>query len=145
MPLLLHFNRLDDWPALRGAESLVRRAAVVSLETGGERDGEVSYTFVSAGEIQALNREYLSRDRVTDVIAFDLGEEGLLLGDVYISPEVAAANAEDHGETELREILRLVVHGSLHVLGLDHPEGPRSESAPMFVVQEELLRSLIDG
>ena len=145
MPPVLHFNRLGDWPAIRDGEPLFRRAALASLESRGEREGEVSYTFVSVEEIRELNRDYLERDRSTDVIAFDLGDGPSLLGDVYISPEVAASNAADHGEVALREILRLVVHGSLHVIGLDHPEGQKRESAPMFVLQEELLRSLTDG
>jgi probable rRNA maturation factor len=145
MPPDLHFNRLEDWPALRDGEDLFRRAALASLESGGSREGEVSYTFVSAEEIRALNRDYLARDRPTDVIAFDLGDGQNLLGDVYISPEVAAANAVEHGQTERQETLRLVVHGSLHVIGLDHPDGPGRTSAPMFVLQEELLRSLADG
>ena len=144
MPLVLHFNRLGDWPGIEEREPILRRAALAALESQGERDGEVSYTFLSAEEIRDLNRDYLQRDRSTDVIAFDLGEGPSLLGDVYISPEVAAANAAEHGEIEEHEILRLVVHGSLHVAGLDHPEGPERETAPMFALQEELLRSLVD-
>ena len=54
-------------------------------------------------------------------------------------------NAAEHGEAERREILRLVIHGSLHVIGLDHPEGPERDSSSMFDAQEELLRSLADG
>ena len=145
MPLTLHFNRLGDWPGLEEREPILRRAALAALESQGEREGEVSYTFISAEEIRALNRDYLEHDRSTDVIAFELGEGLSLLGDVYISPEVAAANAAEHGEVEQREILRLVVHGSLHVAGLDHPEGPGRETAPMFALQEELLRSIVDG
>jgi len=145
MPLVLHFNRLGDWPGLEEREPILRRAALAALESQGERDGEVSYTFLSADQIRALNRDYLERDRSTDVIAFDLGEGRSLLGDVYISPEVASANAAEHGEVEQNEILRLVVHGSLHVAGLDHPEGPEREAAPMFALQEELLRSIVDG
>lgn len=140
----LHFNRLEDWPDLEGRESLLRQAAVAALESGGSREGEVSFTFVSADEIRALNRDYLARDRATDVIAFNVGEEPLLMGDVYISPEVAAANATHVGEPSWREIVRLVVHGSLHVIGMDHPEDAGRDTAPMFVLQEELLRALTD-
>ena len=145
MPMILHFNRLDEWPGLEEREPILRRAALAAFESQGERDGEVSYTFLSTQEIRVLNREYLDRDRATDVIAFELGEGSTLMGDVYISPEVAAANAVQHGELEQNEILRLVVHGSLHVAGLDHPEGPERETAPMFTLQEELLRSIVDG
>lgn len=142
MPPVLHFNRLGEWPGLESLEPRLRQAARAALASMGDREGEVSYTFLSADEIQALNRDYLERDRPTDVIAFELGEGQDLLGDVYISPEVAASNAADHGDTAHGEIIRLVVHGSLHVIGLDHPEGPERDAAPMFVLQEELLRSL---
>lgn len=145
MPLVLHFNRLEDWPGLEEREPTLIRAALAAFASQGDFDGEVSYTFLSASEIRILNRDYLERDRSTDVIAFELGEGSTLLGDVYISPEVAAANAAEHGEFEQNEILRLVVHGSLHVAGLDHPEGPERETAPMFILQEELLRSIVDG
>ena len=93
MPLVLHFNRLDEWPVLEAFEPNLRRAALAAFESQGKRDGEVSYTFLSLQEIRILNRDYLDRDRSTDVIAFELGEGGSLMGDVYISPEVAAANA----------------------------------------------------
>jgi probable rRNA maturation factor len=145
MPPVLYFNQLEDWPRIAGDEALFRRAALAALESCGEREGEISFTFVSADAIRALNREYMGRDRPTDVIAFDLEGGSSLLGDVYISPEVAALNAAEHGEAERREILRLVIHGSLHVIGLDHPEGPGRDSSPMFVTQEELLRSLAGG
>lgn len=145
MPPVLHFNRLGEWPGLAAREPLLRRAALASLESAGPREGEVSYTFLASDEMQSLNRDYLERDRPTDVIAFDLGGGGDLLGDVYISPEVAAANAAEHGVSEDQEILRLVIHGSLHVIGLDHPEGPGRETSPLFRLQEELLRSLASG
>ncbi len=145
MSPVLYFNKLADWPGLAGDEVRLRRAALAALESRGKREGEVSFTFVSADEIRALNRQYLDRDQPTDVIAFDLADGPSLLGDVYIAPEVAAVNAAERGEAEGREILRLVIHGSLHVIGLDHPEGPERDSSPMFVTQEELLRSLADG
>jgi len=144
MPVDLHFNRLEDWAFLKDREGLLERAARLALASGGSQGGEVSFTFVSAEEIRELNREYLGRDRPTDVIAFNLGQETSLLGDVYVSPEVAALNAADLGEDPLREILRLVVHGSLHVIGFDHPEGAGRDASPMFVLQEELLHALSD-
>ena len=145
MPPTLHFNRLEEWPELPERAAELRRAALAALTARGEVGGEVSFTFVSRREIRELNREYLDRDRETDVIAFQLGHEGELLGDVYIAPEVAAEFAAEHGEAPAREVTRLVIHGSLHVIGLDHPEGPERGRSPMFQLQEELLRSMASG
>lgn len=145
MPLELYFNRLDEWPKEGLGEAALRAAARAALRSGGERDGEVSFTFVSRSEIAALNRQYLDRDGPTDVIAFDLGEGDRLLGDVYIAPEEASANAAERGEGLRTEMLRLVIHGALHVLGMDHADGPDRETGAMWMRQEELLRGLPDG
>lgn len=89
-----------------------------------------------------MNRHYLSRDRPTDVIAFELGDPPVVLGDVYLCPEVAEAEAEERGIDPSREILRLVIHGTLHALGWEHPEGAGREESEMFRLQERLLEEL---
>jgi probable rRNA maturation factor len=142
MDLTLHFNRVADWPAVAGTGDRLYRAARSALLSAGPAEGEVSFTFVSREEIRALNRRWLGRDVPTDVIAFELGEGDTLIGDVYISPEVAATNAAERGEAEALEILRLVIHGALHVIGLDHPDVADRESSVMFQKQEELLEAL---
>ncbi len=141
MTVFLYFNRLEEGPHSE-LEPLLRRAAEAALRSGGARDGEVSVTFVTPEQMRALNRRYLSREGSTDVIAFDLSDGESLLGDVYICPQVASTNAADRGEDERRELLRLVIHGTLHVLGHDHPEDAARESSHMFALQEELLRGL---
>ncbi len=105
-------------------------------------DGELSITLVDDVEMTKLNGEWLGRAGSTDVIAFSLGSEDSVLGDVYIAPDTAARNATRLGVELKQEILRLVIHGTLHVLGLDHPEGEDREDSEMFRLQEELLRSL---
>ena len=100
----------------------------------------LSVTFVGDEEMARLNRETLGRDEPTDVIAFDLSEEGLpfdRVGDVYISLDTALANSERFGVSRSEELLRLVVHGTLHVLG--HTDGSSSERREMETLQEELV------
>jgi probable rRNA maturation factor len=100
----------------------------------------LSVTFVGDEEMARLNRETLGRDGPTDVIAFDLSEEGLpfeSVGDVYISLDTALANSERFGVSRSEELLRLVVHGTLHVLG--HTDGSSSERGEMETLQEELV------
>jgi rRNA maturation RNase YbeY len=88
-----------------------------------------------------LNRRHLGHAGPTDVISFGFAPspgEGLV-GDVYICPDVARANARVAGCGVREELLRLVVHGTLHVLGWDHPVGRARESSPMWRRQEALL------
>lgn len=151
MSARLHFNRFEEWSAAREALPAARRAAREALGRGdaradgkgdGEeaRPGEVSFTCLSADEIAEMNRRYLERDGPTDVIAFSLsGPGGELSGDVYLSPPVAARSADERGIGPAEEIVRLVVHGALHVLGHEHPGGPERETSEMYRLQEELV------
>ncbi len=145
MSVEVRLNGLEAWPRLLPLAPDLRRAARVALATSPvEPAGELSITFVPDGEIARLNREWLGREGATDVIAFALeGEE--LAGDVYVAPDTAARNAEALGIAGEEELIRLVVHGTLHVLGHDHPDGEDRYEAPMFALQEELLRGLTDG
>lgn len=144
MSVELHLNGLDTWPHLLPLAPSLRRAARAALATAAPPAGELSITFVPDDEIARLNREWLGREGATDVIAFALdGEE--LAGDVYIAPDTAARNAAVLEIGAEEELLRLVVHGTLHVLGHDHPDGEDRYEAPMFALQEELLRGLTDG
>jgi probable rRNA maturation factor len=122
------------------------RAAAAALTRGvlraeGVRHAAVSVTFVGRRRIRALNRRFLGHDRETDVIAFALpGAPGPLVGDVYCAPEVAARAARRYGVPVREELRRLVVHGVLHVLGHEHPDGATRTSSPMWARQERLLR-----
>ncbi|MGW8283357.1 MAG: rRNA maturation RNase YbeY [Gemmatimonadota bacterium] len=141
--IAIHLNGLPSWPGLRGARASIIEAARVALDAyPAGTNGELSITLVDDVEMTRLNREWLGRAGSTDVIAFSLGSEDSVLGDVYIAPDTAARNAARFGTELKQEILRLVIHGTLHVLGLDHPEGEDREDSEMFRLQEELLRSL---
>ena len=139
------------------SEAEVREAALAALGTGragpaGEADAgtgdtrgegaELSVTFLTAESMRALNRDYHGVDDLTDVLAFGLGEDPLV-GDIYISPDAAEASARELGLDPAAEILRLVIHGILHLLGHDHPEGEARYASPMFELQERLLARLL--
>lgn len=118
---------------------------VLAAENQGT-DAEVSVTFQDDEAIRTLNRWYLGRDHPTDVLAFALGAGPAghgVVGDIYIGVDRARDQARERDIPVRDELLRLVVHGVLHVLGHDHPEGPERESSPMFRRQEELLDMLL--
>ena len=111
------------------------------------RDALLSIAFVSSAEITKLNQRHLGRRRPTDVIAFGFDRtaaRGPVIGDIYIAPEVARDNARRHGAGVREELARLIVHGTLHVLGHDHPDENRTAS-PMWNRQERLLTRLYGG
>lgn len=119
------------------------RRAVARVLAGERAKAAVSVTFLGPERMRALNREYLGHDVPTDVLSFALPQpDGSLAGDVYICRAVAARQAAAHGVTPREELLRLVVHGTLHVLGHDHPEGAGRERSAMWRAQERYLRSL---
>jgi probable rRNA maturation factor len=124
------------------------------LEAEGIRgDAELSLLFVDEATITELNERFMGANEPTDVLSFpleddmvgagrwpdngptgpsglreDAGDPPLLLGDVVICPQVAATNAPTHAGTYDDELALLVVHGVLHVLGMDHAD-PDEERA----------------
>lgn len=124
-----------------------RVAAVAHAVLRAERRAHVllSIAFVSNRAIRALNRAHLRRNADTDVIAFahrPTGRGAPLVGDVYIAPDVARRAAATLRIPAREEIVRLVVHGTLHVLGHDHPDGAARTRSPMWRRQERLVRRL---
>jgi probable rRNA maturation factor len=119
------------------------------LEAERARDAMLSITFLPRRAMAALNARHLGHRGATDVISFAFapaGDRAPVVGDIYISPEVARENARRHGVGIREELARLVVHGTLHVLGYDHPEGEARTASPMWRRQERLLaRALRDG
>ena len=138
--LTVHVNGSETVSALTARE--VELAVVATAEAGGIEAGEFSITFIDEPAIAALNKQHLQIPGATDVIAFSLGEPDRPLGDVYICPDIAEESAREYGVGLREELLRLVVHGVLHVLGHDHPQGPERADCEMFRLQEDILSRL---
>lgn len=81
--------------------------------------GEVNLILVGDKEIHRLNKKFRKKDKPTDVLAFPMGEEGIL-GDIAISTETTKRNAKHYGVSYKQELKRLVIHGVLHLVGYDH-------------------------
>ena len=79
--------------------------------------GELNYIFCDDEKILAVNREFLKHDYYTDVITFDYTTRTRVNGDIYISLETVATNAEQVGVSFLHELHRIIIHGLLHLTG----------------------------
>ena len=124
----------------------VKEAAVAALKAERAKDAMLSITFVGQAAMSQLNRRYLGHHGPTDVISFGLGrvgKRGAVVGDVYICAEVARENARRQGIPAGEELLRLVVHGTLHVLGHDHPTGTGRTTSAMWRKQERILARVV--
>ena len=127
----------------------LRAVALAVLEAERVRDAMVSIALVSSPRMARLNHAHLGHSGATDVISFALGNDGkagdraprrrAVVGDIYIAPSVARDNARRFGGSVREELERLVVHGTLHVLGYDHPEGEERTASAMWKRQERLL------
>lgn len=131
-----------DTSGVRWLQAALRRA----LLAHDVHYGSFSVTIVDDDTIARLNQEYLQHEGPTDVISFPLQlADGPPVGDIYVGGGQAARQASENGVRLTHELLRLAIHGALHVLGMDHPEGPDRERSPMYVRQEELLAAALAG
>jgi probable rRNA maturation factor len=127
----------------------LRRIARKILSVSGYPDAELSILILDNAGIQEINREYLQRDRPTNVISFAMQEgEGaglspLVLGDVVISAERAATDAADAGIPFEHELWFLLLHGILHLLGYDHERGTEEEARQMEAREAEIFALLV--
>jgi probable rRNA maturation factor len=116
----------------------------------GFPDGELSVLIVDNAQIQQLNRAYLQRDHPTNVISFAMqegegqGVQPQLLGDVVISAERAAQDAADAGVPFESELVFLLLHGILHLLGFDHERGS-AEDARLMEAKEAQIFALLQN
>jgi len=132
----------DDLDAATVAD--LERAVRTTLRAERVDEAEVSLTLLDDGGIRALNVRWLKKDRPTDVIAFSLGGGERVLGDIYVGHEQAERQAAELGVPLREELVRLAIHGTLHVMGHDHPDGSERDQSPMFARQEELVRRVLE-
>ncbi len=89
----------------------------------GKKVGEIAYIFVNDEKILEVNRQYLSHDYYTDIITFDYCEGDTISGDLFISLDTVRTNAEQVGTTYEQELHRVIIHGILHLCGIND-KGP---------------------
>lgn len=108
-------------PAIKNRETTdwIRRVA----SGYGKKCGDIAYIFCSDEKILEVNKAYLQHDYYTDVITFDYTEGDKISGDIFISVDTVRSNAEQFGTDYDEELHRIVIHGVLHLCGIND-KGP---------------------
>lgn len=151
MRVHVYFDNIQDkFPVGFQLKALLRRTVKATLKYEGIKNKtEVSVTFADDESIRKLNAEYRNLDRPTDVLSFPIEDDVeaadesqvLMLGDIVISLERAAVQAEEYGHSFKREVAFLCAHSMLHLLGYDHELG-EEQDVDMRRRQREIMKMM---
>ncbi len=112
---MLFFSEDVKRPAIK--YNKIKKCLFKILELEGKSPGEISIIFTSDKYLFEINKKYLDRDYLTDVISFNYYKEGLTEGDIYISLERVNENSRIYKVEFENELLRVIIHGLLHLIG----------------------------
>ena len=119
---MISYNTVNiKMPAIRRRDTSAWVKAVAA--SYGKKVGEIAYIFVDDEEILRVNREYLQHDYYTDIITFDYTEGDTISGDLFISLDTVRTNAEQFDKPYEEELHRVIIHGILHLCGIND-KGP---------------------
>ena len=157
--ILVEADVSEEWDSSTGWAELAGaavRAAVAESDARGLIDGgpdaEVSVRFTNDDEVRSLNARWRGKDKATNVLSFPMvepealpallggGEGELLLGDIVLAHGVCVREAEEKGIATCTHAAHLVVHGTLHLLGIDHEEGDAQAEAMEEAERRALAR-----
>ncbi len=136
---MISYQHIDvKMPALphRGTTAWIKAVAT----SYGKRVGDIAYIFCNDAKILEVNRQYLQHDYYTDIITFDYTEGDVIGGDIFISLDTVRSNAEEQGTEYGEELRRVVIHGILHLCGIDD-KGP-GQRAVMEAAENRALDML---
>lgn len=151
--LMINFTATDAFCEVDYELKLaIRRAIEATLEYEAfQFDAQVSVTFCTNEYIRALNKKFRGVDKHTDVLSFPMYEDGdfdvsecisgAMLGDIVISVDRAKEQAEELGNTFVREVAFLAIHSTLHLLGYDH-ERSKDEEEAQCLAQREIIAEM---
>lgn len=136
---MISYNTVNvKMPAIRRRDTSAWVKAVAA--SYGKKVGEIAYIFVDDEEILRVNREYLQHDYYTDIITFDYTEGDTISGDLFISLDTVRTNAEQYGKPYEEELHRVIIHGILHLCGIND-KGP-GERELMEAAEDKALALL---
>lgn len=136
---------MQSQPGLdRTTRRLLKAGAKAVCARSGVVDVELTVILAPDAEMERLNERFLQHRGPTDVLSFSLFESGESpAGEVYVGVEQAARQAAELGIPLRAELTRLVIHGTLHLLGHDHPLDETRANSPMWELQETILAQVL--
>lgn len=133
---MITYNTINvKMPAIRRRNTSAWIKAVAA--SYGKRTGDIAYVFCDDEEILRVNREYLQHDYYTDIITFDYSEGDTIAGDLFISLDTVRTNAAQFDTTYDEELRRVIIHGILHLCGIND-KGP-GEREQMEAAENQAL------
>ena len=135
MAILFHEDQVNS--GLKNKQAIKKWMESV-LEKEKKKTGIINFVLTTDENLRKINAEFLSRDYYTDVIAFDYSEGTTVNGDVFISLERVRENAAKYRENETKELMRVMIHGLLHLTG--HKDKTGDEKKAMRSSEDGYLK-----
>jgi probable rRNA maturation factor len=126
----------EDGIRLKGWRNLVKVIKNIIAE-GNRLPGDISFIITGDSEIKNINNEFLGHDFNTDVITFDYNKGDIVAGEIYISKDTVKDNAADYNVSLQEELKRVIIHGVLHLMGMD--DSSEEERNAMHEVEDRWL------
>lgn len=129
---------------MTSAEKMLKKLRTVSayvLRAEGNPQLFAEIVFVGPREIRELNKRYRGKDKVTDVLSFNEEDEGNYLGEILLCRSYLRAQAHEYGVPYEEELMRMTIHGTLHLLGYDHMK--QTDAKKMLPRQEKYLEHFL--
>ena len=139
---MITFNNQDVKFTLK-EKALLKKWIVSTIEKKKRKAGELNFIFCSDEHLLGINKQYLNHDTYTDIITFDYSKEDVNLpvsGDIFISIDRVKENAEKFGKTFENELHRVLIHGTLHLLG--YADKTKPAKAEMTRQEDLALKTL---
>jgi probable rRNA maturation factor len=144
--MVVNIQLADDVTSPLDLNQIELSASLALQMAAAPLDAELTVVLTGDEELQRLNRQFLEIDAPTDVLSFpadfvDPDSHHPYLGDILVSVERAYQQADLQGHSARQELLLLIVHGILHLLGHDHAE--EAEKERMWALQDQILSRLL--
>ncbi len=137
----VHFFSENVADPVKGKKKLIQNWIKQIIESYQKKVGNINIIFCSNEYLLKINKQFLNHSYYTDIITFSFNEKDIISGDLYISTDQVKLNASDYKVSFSEELLRVIIHGILHLLGYDDQSD--QQRMHMHVLENEALEKII--